>query len=132
MFVRMTRWDLQRHDVNSIFRVMNYDKEVMVLMECIKLIEDEWRNLGDPKDLEGKLLDKSISYHEYFGTVYQLEHYRILELHLRIFRELLCIIRLIKDGMKTDEAVKPKKGDHEELQLYHYLKPYFNQLVYVK
>ena len=40
------------------------------------------------KELEEKLKDEKIGYHEYFATVYKLEHRRIYDLQLSAYAKM--------------------------------------------
>lgn len=65
---------------------MDFEKEVKAIEECIKVVEKEMEGTKTEEELEEKMKDKAVGYHEYFGVVYRLEHRRILELHLKAYK----------------------------------------------
>ena len=102
-YCKATVWNFDKHSVESLLKPVNSDLELVGLNKAMEFLEKflgEFKNTIE--ELENKLKDPNVFYHEYFAIVYKLERQRVVTFHLQAIKVLIEIIGRLKKGIAPE------------------------------
>lgn len=124
-FFKSVNWKYKTHTLDDFFYPKNLDLELQALEMMKEFYEEFLKNCKESEEeLEKKLTDPALSYHQYFATVLNLERQRGIRFHYRSVKVLIEILNRIKSGLKLEFALL-RVNELESEEQYHRNRVFF-------